>query len=82
MYLTKNQNRLVLKIGGSVLTNELAYQEQAIKIRDILETENFETIYVVVSAQKGETDRLIKASGNSNVLRRALRGEPFSWLFS
>jgi len=65
--------KLVLKLGGSVLVDEEAYQEQAEKIRRL--SREVEKLYVVASAQKGETDRLITASGHGEELRQALRGE-------
>lgn len=49
----------VIKIGGSVLKTYEHYTQIAKKIKDYVETNNFQTLYVVVSARKGRTDQLI-----------------------
>ncbi len=49
--------REVLKLGGSVLRNERDYREWARTIVELAESR--ETIYIVVSAKKGDTNDLI-----------------------
>jgi aspartokinase len=69
----RDPKRLVLKLGGSVLTCEEDYVEHSHIIKGLLD--RVQKMYIVLSAQKGETERLIDCSGYDGDLRRALRGE-------
>jgi len=52
--------RTVFKLGGSVLTNEWDYFDHARRIKELSNEVN--RIYLVVSAQKGITDKLVASS--------------------
>ena len=71
-------DRLVVKIGGSVLVDENSYQLQAEKLDCVVKEYNPSKLYVVVSAKKGETDRLIREVSkleDEQRLRDALEGK-------
>lgn len=54
------RRRIVIKIGGSVLTGESAYAAAAAELAEFLGAEpGLERLYIVVSALKGDTDRAI-----------------------
>ncbi len=52
----------VIKIGGSVLTDEIAYLRSAVFLRDRLRQRPEERFLIVVSARAGVTDLLFKLS--------------------
>ena len=74
-----DRERAVIKIGGSVLPNDEAYDYQARRVAAFVENGGFERVYVVVSARKGKTDALADslcglASGtHTNSQREELR---------
>ncbi len=55
--------RLVVKLGGSVLVTEQDYVRHAKLIKEL--SDNVDRIYLVVSAQKGVTDRLVANADES-----------------
>lgn len=67
--------RVIVKVGGSVLDGEAAYAETASALSGYLRREpEIERLYVVVSAQKGVTDRAIATLAPHPAARRCLRG--------
>lgn len=77
----KYGQRSVIKIGGSVLTNKESYKEQAIKIKEFLEKDGIERLYVVTSAMKGKTDEVLENLTKEHpslmkILKNALNGAP------
>ncbi len=72
-------DKLVIKLGGSVLVGEDSYRSEAERLKQVVENCNPSSIYVVASAKRGETDRLISEVANSpedeEQLRKALKGE-------
>ena len=71
--------RVVIKIGGSVLVDENAFADVAIKLAGYLrKNPEVERLYVIVSAMKGKTERIIgelapEAAARSQ-LQRSLQG--------
>lgn len=70
---------IVVKFGGSVLVDGKSCQLQAERIASVVEEYKPLKVYIVVSAKKGETDRLISEVANNpedeEQLRKALKGE-------
>jgi aspartate kinase len=60
--LQRSTSLAVLKIGGSVLTGAEAYHRAAGFLADRLNTRPHERLVVVVSAEKGATDELLRAA--------------------
>jgi aspartokinase len=73
--------RVVIKVGGSVLGDEPAYASVASVLADYLRrSPALERLYIVVSAQKGMTDRALEALApdpeNRRHLLARLAGQP------
>ena len=74
--------KFVVKIGGSVLVDEDSYRLQASRLEQVARDYYPSKLYVVVSAKKGETDRLIREVSNpedEELIREALKGELQDW---
>lgn len=70
--------KLTIKIGGSVLVDEDSYRLEAERLKQVVQNYKPPKLYVVVSAKKGETDRLIREISNPDdeeLLKKALKGE-------
>ena len=79
------KRRVVIKIGGSVLTDEASFSPLADRIADFLRIESgIERLYIVVSAMKGATDRTIDRLAPDpeagSRLRRLLEGDSAAFL--
>ena len=77
--MNAGSGRVVIKIGGSILTDESAYAAAAKELRGFLNAgPGLERLYVVVSAMKGSTeraiDRLAPGPEAGDRLRRLLSG--------
>jgi len=68
-----DRERIVIKKGGSVLTDDRAYRHQARRVVDFIRKNNPEVVYIVASARQGHTDELAGRVCNTPEEREALR---------